>query len=106
MTIRIQFDNPLNLSSMTLYSTNTRGQWKSQCSLLNAVKPSPPNSKDQLMMILKGTHKGHVYKTIKVSRKNRTATFKADGREWEEGFDNLCVVEDHRTSGCNWEKAN
>ena len=105
-TIPIQFDNPLNPSSVTLYSTNTRGQWRTQRSLLNRVKPSPPNSKDQLAMILKGTHEGHIYKTVNVSRKNKTATFKADGREWEVEFDNLCVVEDHSSNGCNCEKVN
>lgn len=103
-TIPIQFDNPLNPSSVFLYFTNTRGQWKREHKLLDTVTPSPPNTKDQHAMILKGTHEGRVYKTLKVSRKNKTATFKVDGTEWEEKFEDLCVVEDHRNNGCDCER--
>ena len=68
-----------------------------KCSIAFWIESScpPQNSNDQLAMILKGTHKGHIYKTVNISRKNKTATFKADGREWEVVFDNLCIVEDH-----------
>ena len=72
-TIPIQFDNPLNPSSVLLYFTNSRGQWKKEYVSLAKSSPSPPNAKDQLAMILNG-----VYKAVKVSRKTKTASFNLD----------------------------
>lgn len=100
-TIPVQFDNALNLSSILLYFTNTSGQWKWEYKLLDQVKPSGPDKKGQ---VLNSTYVGCIYQTFKVSRKNRTATFRVDGREWEEQSDNLCVVEDHKLRGCECEK--
>ena len=78
-----------------------------KCSIAFWIESScPPNGKDQLAMILKGTHEGHIYKTINISHTNKTATFKADGREWEVEFDKLCIVEDHSSDGCNCKNVN
>ena len=104
-TIPIQFDNPLHPSSVLLYFTNAHGQWKKDYIPLATVSPSPPNSKGQLVMILKGTHEGRIYKTVAVSRKHKTASFNSDGKRWEEKAGDLCVVDDHKSSGCNCEKA-
>ena len=104
-TVPIQFDNPLSPSSVLLYFTNSRGQWKKEYVSLAKSSPSPPNAKDQLAMILNGVHGGRVCKTVKVSRKAKTASFHLDGSNWEEKWGDLCMVEDHRSSGCNCEKA-
>ena len=103
-TIPVQFDNALNPSSVLLYFTNTRGQWKREYKLLDQVKPSGPDRKGQHALVLDSTHVGRIYQAFKVSRKNRTATFRVDGREWVEQSDNLCVVEDHKLSGCECKK--
>lgn len=103
-TIPVQFDNALNPSSVLLYFTNTRGQWKREYKLLEQIKPSGPDRKGQHALVLDGTHVGRIYQALKVSRKDKTATFRVDGREWVEQSDNLCVVEDHKLSGCECEK--
>ena len=99
-TIPIQFDTPLNPSTVLLYFTNSKGQWKQEHVSLDKLDPSPPNAKGQLVMILNGLHEGHIYKAVTVSRKHQTVIFESDGEKWEENYVNLCMVEDHQGSGC------
>ena len=104
-TVPIRFDNPLSPSSVLLYFTNSQGQWKKEYVSLAKSSPSTPNTKDQLAIILNGVHGGCVYKTVKVSRKAKTASCHLDGSNCEEKWGDLCMVKDHRSSSCNCEKA-
>ena len=104
-TVPIQFDNPLNPSTVLLYLTNSKGQWKQEYISLDKLDPSPLNGKGQLVMVLNGVHEGHIYKAITVSRKHQTAIFESDGERWEENYVNLCMVEEHQVSACKCENA-
>ena len=102
-TIPIKFDNALHLSSVLIYGTNSKGQYRMEHLPLGNLRPSPPDRKGQLAMILHGAHEGRIHQAITVSRKHKIATFVLDGKKWEEKLEDLCMVDDHKTSGCRCE---
>lgn len=103
-TIPVQFDDPLRPSTVLLYFTDSRGRWKQESRPLRHVSPSPPKKKGESLMILRGIHEGHVYQTVQVSRNLKIAHFNLEGQNWQEAFEDLCVVEDHMISGCACQK--
>lgn len=104
-TTPIQFDNPLRPSTVLLYFTDAHGRWKKGHRPLRDLSPSPPNKKNQSAMILTGSHEGSIYQTVRVARKQQTALFESDGLKWDEKLEDLCVVDDHNSRGCDCEKA-
>ena len=105
-TIPIEFDNALHPSSILIYGTNSNGQYRKEHLPLGDLRSSPPDCKDQLVMILRSTHQGCIFQATAVSRKYKTATVVLDGKKWEEKWEDLCMVDDHKPSRCLCEKGN
>ena len=103
-TIPILFNNTTHPSKILLYFTNNKGRWVKDYHPLSELKPALPTTAKKEVIILDGTHKGHIATVFKLKKPEQMAIFKVDGTEWYEPLSNLCLLVAHLDIGCNCER--
>ena len=64
-----------------MYYTNNKGKWVKQFHPLSTLTPAPPPSAIKEVIVLNGTHKGHIANVVKFKKSTRVVELKSDNRE-------------------------
>ena len=77
-----------------MYYTNNKGKWVKQFHPLSTLTPAPPPSAIKEVIVLNGTHKGHIANVVKFKKSTRVVELKSDNREvWQESLNTVYYLE-------------
>ena len=103
-TIPMVFDDTIQPSKVLIYYADNKGRWVKQYHLLSELKPTSPPTAKKEVIVLDGTHKGHIATIHKLKKSEHMAVFKADGVECQEPLSNVCLLAPHFSIGCDCER--